>query len=103
MGTWCIGFTCLQAVLQPTSSIFDKGLVTETAKWKDIVDNHHLWNQNGTDRGGMSEHSLVLGYVTPVSQQSHEKTHTTHVHTPELSQHYRDMLVFHLDQTLVSH
>ena len=80
MGTWCVGFTLLQAVLQPTTSIFEKGLVTETAKWKDIVDNHHLWNQNGSDRGNMSEHSLILGYVTPVSQQSREKictcTHT---------------------------
>ena len=43
MGTWFIGFTLLQAVLQPTTSIFEKGLVTETVKWKDIVDNHHLW------------------------------------------------------------
>ena len=40
MGTWCVGFTLLQAVLQPTTSIFEKGIVTETAKWKDIVDNH---------------------------------------------------------------
>ena len=63
MGT---GFTLLHAVLQPTT-IFDKELGTETAKWKHLVDNHHLWNQNGSDCGSMSEHSLILGYVTPVS------------------------------------
>ena len=50
----------------PTTSVFEKALVVETPKWKDIVDNHHLW-QPFTGSKTSSRPSLALGFVTPVS------------------------------------
>ena len=47
-----------------SSSVFDKGLVTESVKWKDIIKYQAEYYSDSSKRS--TEH-MVLAYVTPVS------------------------------------
>ena len=55
----------LQEIVLPTTTVVERGLVTEKAKWKEIVNNHQLYSSAHT---GVSHFTTgpVLGYVTPV-------------------------------------
>lgn len=45
-------------------SVFDRGLVSEQPKWKDIVENHGSYHHNTAQR---DVRHITLAYVTPVS------------------------------------
>ena len=51
-------------------SVYDRGLVTEHVKWKDIVENHASYYQDTQQR---AVQHMTLAYVTPVSS-----CHSTH-------------------------
>ena len=45
----------------------ERELVTSSPKWKEIVNNHHLYSSNQQHTRDMMDGAMVLGYVTPVS------------------------------------
>lgn len=52
-----------------TSSVFDRGLVTEKPKWKEIVDNHGSYHRHTTKRAG---NRMTLAYVTPWNNHGYD-------------------------------
>ena len=55
----------LQEIVLPTTTVVERGLVTEKPKWKEIVNNYQLYSSAHTSVSHFTTGS-VLGYVTPV-------------------------------------
>lgn len=54
----------MQVTGQVDKSVFERGLVSELPKWKDIVENHGSYYHNTAQR---AVQHMSLAYVTPVS------------------------------------
>lgn len=53
-----------QVTGQVDRSVFERGLVSEQPKWKDIVEGHGTFHHNTAQR---TVRHMTLAYVTPVS------------------------------------
>lgn len=62
----CITNACssVQVTGQVDKSVFERGLVSEQPKWKDIVEGHGSFHYNTAQR---AVQHMTLAYVTPVS------------------------------------
>lgn len=50
----------------PSKTVVERGLVSNSVKWKDVVSNYQLYSSAQKDSQTLSDVEIVLGYVTPV-------------------------------------
>ncbi|CAI8020803.1 Chitinase domain-containing protein 1 [Geodia barretti] len=56
----------------PAESVEERELVTSSPKWKEIVNNHHLYSSNQQHTRDMMDGAMVLGYVTPWNSHGYD-------------------------------
>ena len=50
----------------PSTTVVERSLVSESMKWKDVVNNYQLYSSAHKDLKTLKDVGIVLGYVTPV-------------------------------------
>ena len=50
----------------PSETVVERNLISESVKWKDVVNNYQLYSSAHKDSRTLSDVGIVLGYVTPV-------------------------------------
>ncbi|XP_065898759.1 chitinase domain-containing protein 1-like [Dysidea avara] len=62
-------------VALPSTTVVDRGLISEKPKWKEIVNNHQLYSLTHTDVSHFTT-GPVLGYVTPWNSHGYDTAKT---------------------------